>query len=46
MQAGRALATHALEGGALPKVTEDPVNPYEDLPILVFSGWRGMPAAP
>jgi hypothetical protein len=46
MQAGSALAYHALQGGTLSKVTEDYVNPDENVPMLVFTGWRPSPKVP
>jgi hypothetical protein len=39
-QAGYAIARHALKGGVLPKVTEDCVSSFEDVSVMVFSGWR------
>jgi len=46
MQAGYAIATHALKAGVPPKVTEDCISPFEDVPVLIFAGWRPGATAP
>ncbi len=46
MQAGSAIALHALKASALPKLTADRVNPNEDVAIHVFSGWKPSVTAP